>query len=139
ASGYFRALVEGGVGITQLRRLLAVAPSHAAVEVTLGLDGSDWRETRTYDAVVADFGTEPVTELYDALRKLSSNGGAIDYDALLDGQPQELVLNEGGAFPLFRGGDAGASRGVSAAVVWGTALCSAPVRIPGTHEGRGAA
>jgi hypothetical protein len=55
-------------------------------------------------------------EVYYALKPLSSNLGEIDYDALIDGEPQQLERNAVGKFKLFRIGDAVSSRNIHAAI-----------------------
>jgi 2,4-dienoyl-CoA reductase-like NADH-dependent reductase (Old Yellow Enzyme family)/thioredoxin reductase len=125
ASTYFEALAQAGVGITLLRRLREVRRAGTGLEVVLGVDGSPFRETRTCDAVVAEMGTEPVHELYDALVSRSTNLGAVDLQALLARDPQCLVGNDRGEFQLFRIGDAVAGRNVHAAMLDAARLCSA--------------
>jgi 2,4-dienoyl-CoA reductase-like NADH-dependent reductase (Old Yellow Enzyme family)/thioredoxin reductase len=125
ASKYFEALAAADVRITLLRRLHAVRRDGGRLEVELGLDGTQIRERRHYDAVVAEMGTEPVTELYDELVGRSSNLGAVDLRALLERRPQEAVANENGEFQLFRIGDAVASRNVHAAMLDAARLCRA--------------
>jgi len=68
------------------------------------------------DWVVADHGTTVTADLYFELRPHSSNLGAVDYGALLDGRVQSLEKNQDGAFQLFRIGDAVASRNIHAAI-----------------------
>jgi N-methyl-L-proline demethylase len=46
----------------------------------------------------------------------SSNLGAVDYGALMEGRPQTLERNAAGTFQLFRIGDAISNRNVHAAV-----------------------
>ena len=46
----------------------------------------------------------------------SSNLGAVDYGALMEGRPQTIVRNPAGTYQLFRIGDAVSSRNVHAAV-----------------------
>jgi hypothetical protein len=58
----------------------------------------------------------PLDEVYFALKPLSSNLGAVDYHALIDGSPQRVERNPQGAFKLFRIGDAVSSRNVHAAI-----------------------
>ena len=55
-------------------------------------------------------------DLYLALKPSSSNRGAVDYGALMEGRRQTLFRNVDGAFQLFRIGDAVASRNIHAAV-----------------------
>jgi hypothetical protein len=75
------------------------------------------------DPVVVEHGTESAQELYDDLVPPSSNEGAVDYDALLAGGPQEVVRNPEGGFRLYRVGDALASRNVPAAILDAARLC----------------
>ena len=51
------------------------------------------------------------------------NRGEIDYNALIAGQPQEVVANSEGAFRLYRAGDAVSSRNVHAAIYDSLRLC----------------
>jgi 2,4-dienoyl-CoA reductase-like NADH-dependent reductase (Old Yellow Enzyme family)/thioredoxin reductase len=125
AAAYFDALAEAGVRVTPLRRLHAVRRSDAGLDVELGTDGSQFREHRTVDAVVAEMGTEPVHEVYDELVARSSNLGAVDLVALLARRPQDIVSNASGEFQLFRIGDAVASRNVHAAMLDAARLCRA--------------
>jgi len=55
-------------------------------------------------------------ELYFDLKPLSSNGGAVDHDALILGEPQTVRRNENGTFQLFRIGDAISARNTHAAI-----------------------
>jgi 2,4-dienoyl-CoA reductase-like NADH-dependent reductase (Old Yellow Enzyme family)/thioredoxin reductase len=125
SAGYFHTLATHGVTVTILRRLRGVTRSSEGLKVELGIDGLALREHRTVDAVVAEMGTEPVTELYDELIPASTNHGAIDLPALLAGTSQHVVHNESGSFQLFRVGDAVASRNVHAAILDAARLCRA--------------
>ncbi|MCP4962542.1 MAG: hypothetical protein GY925_25130, partial [Actinomycetia bacterium] len=55
-------------------------------------------------------------DIYFALKAESSNHGAVDYGALIDGRPQTLAPNPDGEYQLFRIGDAVASRNIHAAI-----------------------
>ena len=55
-------------------------------------------------------------ELYFDLKPLSSNHGAVDYEALVAGQPQQIMRNPDGGFQLFRIGDAVSARNTHAAI-----------------------
>jgi 2,4-dienoyl-CoA reductase-like NADH-dependent reductase (Old Yellow Enzyme family)/thioredoxin reductase len=125
ATGYFEALAHAGVPITVLRRLREVRRTAEGVEAVLGVDGSHFHERRAVDAVVAEMGTHPVTNLYDDLVGASTNQGAVDFRALLGRRPQSLVRDEHGSFQLFRIGDAVASRNVHAAMLDAARLCRA--------------
>jgi hypothetical protein len=58
----------------------------------------------------------PLDELYFDLKDLSSNGGSVDHDALINGHTQNIVKNSGGEFQLFRIGDAVSARNTHAAI-----------------------
>lgn len=123
AAGYVQALATLGVRVTVLHRLVGLARTDQGLEVQLGIDGCLATQTRTVDAVVAEAGTEPVSEVYDALVPQSRNGGAVDLDALLAGRDQSLVRHTDGTFQLFRIGDAVASRNVHAAILDAARVC----------------
>ena len=74
------------------------------------------------DSIIVDQGTVPADDLFHDLRYLSANDGVTDHDALLEGQPQPALAEEG--FALFRIGDALASRNVAAAMYDALRLCS---------------
>jgi pyruvate/2-oxoglutarate dehydrogenase complex dihydrolipoamide dehydrogenase (E3) component len=125
AAGYIASLAHHRVGITVLRRLRSVRKVPEGFAVTLGIDGDDFEETRVVDAVVAEMGTEPVTDLYDELLPRSTNLGEVDIGDLLARRPQTSVRNEAGSHQLFRIGDAVASRNVHAAMLDAARLCRA--------------
>ena len=53
---------------------------------TLSSDFAEgWSEERRVDQVVVEHGTLPLDELYLALKPLSKNGGAVDYERLVEG------------------------------------------------------
>lgn len=121
---YTTRLARLGVGFTVLRRLHAVEVlEDKRREVRLAVDASDVSESRVVDAVVVEHGTAPARDLYDELVPWSSNGGAVDFAALLERRPQDLVRNPEGTFQLFRIGDVAASRNITAAVVDAARLC----------------
>ena len=66
-----------------------------------------------YDSI---HGTLPMDDLYLDLKPLSSNGGAVDYDALIGGQPQTVSRGPAEGFKLFRIGDAVSARNTHAAI-----------------------
>ena len=70
---------------------------------------------KLYDQIVVNHGTQPLAELYFALKPLSVNLGAVDHDALIEGRPQALYGGPAG-FQLFRIGDAVAARNTHAAI-----------------------
>ncbi|MEM1275539.1 MAG: FAD-dependent oxidoreductase [Pseudomonadota bacterium] len=69
------------------------------------------------DTIIADFGSEPVTELFDALMPNASNLGDIDPEALVALAPQPEDANPGGEYLLLRIGDALAPRDIHAAML----------------------
>ena len=71
---------------------------------------------READQVVVEHGTNPLDELYFALKPGSVNGGEVDHAALLGGRAQTVARNPDGRYRLFRIGDAVSSRNIHAAV-----------------------
>jgi N-methyl-L-proline demethylase len=120
---YAAAFNESGTRITLNQRVVAVRKEGQRLAVTLACDQSAFRVERLVDAVVVDHGTAAFDDLYLELRDASTNGGAVDYAALRDGRPQELVRNPAGRFRLFRIGDAVANRNVHAAIYDALRLC----------------
>ena len=55
---------------------------------------------------MVEHGTLPADDLYHALKPLSVNLGAVDYEALVAGRAQDVVRNPDGKFRLLRIGDA---------------------------------
>ena len=83
---YMRAFQEKGVRVTINTRLGRCAATAMQLVATLSSDfAAGWREERRVDQVVVEHGTAPLDELYLALKPLSKNGGAVDYERLVDG------------------------------------------------------
>ena len=61
-------------------------------------------------------GTRPLDELYFELKPASSNGGVVEHQDLIVGNPQQVVTNPEGRYQLFRIGDAVAARNTHAAI-----------------------
>ena len=101
---------------TVARRLLAVTQSGAKLSARIGTDYSDHQYEKEYDQVIFNYGTLPLDELYFELKPLSSNAGAVSYDGLIEGEPQNIESNPTGAFKLFRIGDAVSARNTHAAI-----------------------
>ena len=91
-------------------------PDADALRVEVGSDHSEHRISRRVDHVIVDHGTQPMDQLYFDVKPASTNLGAVDYGALIDGRPQTLVRNDTGLFQLFRIGDAVAGRNIHAAI-----------------------
>ena len=112
---YMRALQDKNVVFTVTYRLRAVARDGNLLRATIGSDYMELAKERNFDQVVVNLGTQPLAEIYFELKPLSSNLGAVDYDALIKGFPQ--TLNGGPAgFQLFRIGDAVEARNTHAAI-----------------------
>ena len=110
---YARAFNETDTRITLNQRVRAVRREGGRLTVEIGSDHTPVRHTRTVDAVVVDHGVLANDDLYHALVKGSSNGGEVDYEALVAGRPQPLG---GDGYQLFRIGDAVAGRNIHAAI-----------------------
>lgn len=114
---YMAAFHEKGVRVTINTRVAAVRREGNALAVTLASDfARDWREERRVDQVVVEHGTAPLDDLYFALKPLSRNLGAVDYEALVTGGAPFPARRPDGAFTLLRIGDAVASRNIHAAI-----------------------
>jgi NADPH-dependent 2,4-dienoyl-CoA reductase/sulfur reductase-like enzyme len=113
---YMRALQDKDVTFTVARRLKDVRKEGNGLKAVIGTDYSDLVTEAAYDQVVLNYGTVPLAQLYFDLKPLSSNGGAVDYDALIAGRPQAVLRNPQGRFRLFRIGDAVSPRNTHAAI-----------------------
>ncbi|MFX0540518.1 FAD-dependent oxidoreductase [Roseovarius sp. S4756] len=113
---YMRSLQDKDTTFTVARRLMDIARDGNKLRATIGTDYSDHKVTQLYDQVVVNYGTLPMDELYFQLKPMSSNAGAVDYDALTEGRPQAVRRNAAGAFQLFRIGDAVSARNTHAAI-----------------------
>ena len=113
---YMRALQDKDVTFTVTHRLKDVVRDGNKLKAIIGTDYSDFTKEQVYDQVVVNYGTLPMDDLYFDLKPLSSNGGAVDYDALIDGAAQTVTRNPEGAFQLFRIGDAVSARNTHAAI-----------------------
>ncbi len=112
---YMRALQDRDVTFTVTYRLRGVERDGNQIKATIGSDYKTMALHRHYDQVVVNHGTVPLDDLYFTLKPLSENLGAVDYDALIAGQPQ--AMNGGPAgFRLYRIGDAVEARNTHAAI-----------------------
>ena len=110
---YMRALQDKKVTFTVTYRLREVARDGNRLRAVIGSDYMDLRKEQHFDQVVVNHGTEPLDELYFDLKPSSANKGAVDYEALVAGQPQPV---SGEGFALYRLGDSIESRNVHAAI-----------------------
>lgn len=113
---YMRTLQRKGVTFTVTYRLQEVTRDGNRLKARIGSDyRDDVAEERLVDQVVVNHGTAVNADLYFALKPLSQNLGAVDYDALVDGRPQPVGDGPKG-FQLYRIGDAVESRNTHAAI-----------------------
>ena len=114
---YMRTFHQRGATVTINTRLVAVARRNNRLVATLGSDfAKDFRAEREVDQVIVEHGTSANDELYLALKPLSRNRGAVDYERLVgEGDPFPARAADG-TFTLLRIGDAVASRNIHAAV-----------------------
>lgn len=113
---YMRSLQDKDVTFTVTRRLLDVEKDGNQLKAIIGTDYSDLRSEVTYDQIVINYGTLPLDDLYFDLKPDSRNGGAVDYEALIEGRPQDVTRNPKGTFQLFRIGDSVSARNTHAAI-----------------------
>ena len=113
---FMRSLQKRDVTFTVTFRLMAAQRAGNQIRARIGSDYGGVEKERLVDQLVINHGTRPLDELYFALKPISSNLGAVDYDALIAGRTQALAPNPGGAFQLFRIGDAVAARNIHAAI-----------------------
>ncbi|NHB77645.1 NADH:flavin oxidoreductase [Rhodobacter calidifons] len=109
---YMRALQDKDVTFTVTYRLDAVRRAGNQLLAVIGSDYMKLGRTQVHDQVVVNGGTQPLADLYFDLKPASGNGGAVDYDALIDGGPQPAV----DGFRLYRIGDAVEARNTHAAI-----------------------
>ena len=121
---YMRALQDKDVTFTVTYRLTGVAREGNQIKATIDSDYLKLGKVGHYDQVVVNHGTQPISDLYFALKPLSVNRGAVDYDALIDGRAQAMTGGPEG-FQLFRIGDAVAARNIHAAIYDALRLVSA--------------
>ena len=113
---YFRAFSRHGVAITLNLRLERVQRDGNKLVASFFDEYGRRRVDKRADQIVVEHGTEPLDDLYFALKPRSKNLGEIDYDALIANAPQQVNRNPEGRFLLYRIGDAVASRNIHAAV-----------------------
>ena len=113
---YMRSLQDKDVTFTVTRRLMDVIKEGDQLKAIIGTDYSELRQEQIYDQVIVNHGTLPIDDLYFDLKPMSSNLGAVNYDALIEGKTQDMDSNPEGKFQLFRIGDAVSARNTHAAI-----------------------
>jgi NADPH-dependent 2,4-dienoyl-CoA reductase/sulfur reductase-like enzyme len=113
---YMRSLQALDTTFTVTYRLLAVEREGQNLLATIDSDYGSARKVRRVDQVVVNHGTRPLDDLYFELKSASSNGGVVEHQDLIVGNPQQVVTNPDGRFQLFRIGDAVSARNTHAAI-----------------------
>ncbi len=112
---YMRALQDKNTTFTVTYRLTGVEKDGNQIKATVDSDYMTLGKTSHYDQIVVNHGTQPLADIYFDLKPKSVNLGAVDYDALIAGQPQTYGGGPAG-FQLFRIGDAVEARNIHAAI-----------------------
>jgi 2,4-dienoyl-CoA reductase-like NADH-dependent reductase (Old Yellow Enzyme family) len=115
-TSYMHHLLAKDVRLSLCRRVLEASREGEKIRVKLGSDYGDYHLERLVDMLVIDHGRIALDDVYYQLKPLSSNQGAVDYNALIKGAKQELIRNQEGSFQLFRIGDAVSARNIHAAI-----------------------
>jgi len=117
---YLGNLARAGVVMTPATALAAVEARGNRLVARLAHEYGGPELRRTVDLVIAECGTEPIPDLFAALKPHSVNRGVTDLAATLAGTPQPLA---GRGMRLFKVGDAAASRDIHAALLDSLRLC----------------
>jgi NADPH-dependent 2,4-dienoyl-CoA reductase/sulfur reductase-like enzyme len=113
---YMRSLQKCDVRFTVTWLLEAVRKDGNQLVAQIGSDYGGVSREQRHDQIIVNHGTRPNDSLYLELIAHSTNRGVVDYQDLIDGQPQAVVENPEGGFQLFRIGDAVAARNTHAAI-----------------------
>jgi len=113
---YMRNLQRPNVIFTVTFRLQKVERAGDSLRAVVGSDYGTPLQERRVDQVIVNHGTIPLDDLYFELAPQSSNDGIVDYEELLSGRPQTMVVRPQARFKLFRIGDAVSARNTHAAI-----------------------
>ena len=114
---YMTSFHETHTRVTVNTRVTGVAKDGNEMVVTLGSEfAANFTEERRVDQVVVEHGTSALDDLYHALISASKNHGEVDYKALMHKGDLFPTRNAGGAFMLYRIGDAIAARNIHAGI-----------------------
>ncbi len=116
---YLGNLARAGVVLTTATGLASVKRSGNRLRAHLVHDYGGPRQDREVDIVVAECGTEPLDDLFRALKPKAANRGVTDLSATLAGGPQPVQKG----MRLYKVGDAVASRDIHAALLDALRLC----------------
>lgn len=117
---YLGDLARAGVTLTPTYALAGIVRTGNRLQARLVHEYGGPDINRQVDHVVAECGTEPITELFNDLKALAVNRGVTDLAATLSDQPQPV--SETG-LRLYKVGDAVASRDIHASLLDGLRLC----------------
>jgi NADPH-dependent 2,4-dienoyl-CoA reductase/sulfur reductase-like enzyme len=120
---YLRELYRHGVVLTPDLELRAVRREGNRLVATFWNEYAETLVERRVDQVVVEHGVLPADELCFALKDGSRNGGEIDLEGLVRGEPAEILRNPEGRYLLYRVGDAVSSRNIHAAIYDSLRLC----------------
>ncbi|GGW38965.1 N-methylproline demethylase [Gemmobacter lanyuensis] len=111
---YMRELQKRGATFTVTYLVEAVRKQGNQLLAVIGSDYGGIAREQLHDQIIVNQGTRPNADLYHDLLPFSKNGGAVDYEKLIAGVPQQEGAT--GEFQLYRIGDAVAARNTHAAV-----------------------
>ncbi|NTJ44570.1 NADH:flavin oxidoreductase [Agrobacterium larrymoorei] len=113
---YMRSLQKQNTTFTVTYRLKAAEKRGNQIVAKVGSDYGGVEQERLVDQIIVNNGTLPLDDLYFELKPSSTNLGEVDYENLIDGQPQMVMRNDAGRYQLYRIGDAVAARNTHAAI-----------------------
>ncbi|MGV0877285.1 NADH:flavin oxidoreductase [Martelella sp. FLE1502] len=113
---FMRTLQKRDVTFTVTWKLQRVERDGNRLLATIDSDYGGVTRTRSVDQIIVNHGTRPLDDIYFELKPGSSNLGAVDYEALVAGNPQAVRSNPEGNYQLFRIGDAVSARNIHAAI-----------------------
>jgi NADPH-dependent 2,4-dienoyl-CoA reductase/sulfur reductase-like enzyme len=119
-------IYRAGIKVTPDTRLVSLSRSGNGLIARLANSYSGAESERHVDLLVADSATLPNADLYEELKPLSHNAGAVDLDRMVAGRAQPTNGSggsQGGGFGLYRIGDAWAARNIHAAILDAMRLC----------------
>jgi thioredoxin reductase len=118
-----KRLYELDIPVTFDSRLIGIEKAGNRLKATFQNELTETAFEMMADQVVVEHGTQPLDEVFHALRAGSANDGVIDNAVLVSGEAQ--VSSGDGKYELYRIGDAVVSRNIAAATFDGFRLCRA--------------
>ena len=119
---YIKAFHDHQVEVTPDFRLNSISGEGNGVLAEFNSDYGDHPYKLKADYIVIEHGTLPNDELYYEMVANAANHGVVDIPALIAGEAQPSMSNDGG-HNLFRVGDAVASRNIHASILDSRRLC----------------